>query len=65
MVGRGRGDNVAVAGDLAGESGDGAGDLVDFAKEAYSRKATERGGRGRFWFSWGLFEKEGKNWRFW
>ena len=65
MVGRGRGDNVAVAGDLAGESGDGAGDLVDFAKEAYSREATEGGGRDGFGLVGDFLEKEGKNWRFW
>ena len=33
VVAGGGGDDVAVAGDLAGESGDGAGYLVDFGEE--------------------------------
>ena len=33
VVAAGRGDDVALAGDLAGEAGDGAGDLVDLAEE--------------------------------
>lgn len=41
MVGAGGGDNVALAGNLAGEPGNGAGDLVDFGEEDDAGEATE------------------------
>jgi hypothetical protein len=39
VVGGGGGDDVAVAGDLASEPGDGASDLVDFTEEADAGEA--------------------------
>lgn len=48
VVGAGRGDDVALAGDLPGEAGDGAGDLVDLAEEDHAGEASAmRGVRGR------------------
>lgn len=40
MVAAGGGDDVALAGDLAGEAGDGAGDLVDLAEEGDTGEAS-------------------------
>lgn len=40
MVAAGGGDNVALAGDLAGEAGDGAGHLVDLAEEGDTGEAS-------------------------
>lgn len=59
MVGRGRGDDVALAGDLAGEAGDGAGHcggLVGWVNgvsivgggERLGRKEGNEGHLGRF-----------------
>lgn len=42
MVGRRRGDEVAVRGDLTREAGHGAGDLVDFAEEDDAGEAGAR-----------------------
>lgn len=43
MVAAGGGDDVALAGDLAGEAGDGAGDLVDLAEEGDAGEASVEG----------------------
>lgn len=40
MVRAGGHDDVALAGDLAGETGDGAGDLVDLAEDDHAGKAS-------------------------
>lgn len=40
MVAAGRGDNVALACNLAGETGHWTGDLVDFAEEENTREAA-------------------------
>lgn len=47
MVAAGGGDNVALACDLAGESGHGAGDLVNLAEKEDAGEAAgrEKGGR--------------------
>lgn len=41
MVAAGRGDNVALASNLAGEAGHWAGDLVDLAEEKNTGEAAE------------------------
>lgn len=46
MVAAGRGDNVALTSDLAGEAGHWAGDLVDLAEEENTGEAAGDG-RGR------------------
>lgn len=51
MIRAGGGDDVALAGDLAGEAGDGAGDLVNLAEEENTRESPEARGwvvRDRF-----------------
>lgn len=43
VVAAGRRDDVALAGDLAGEAGDGAGDLVNLAEEQDAGEAAGSG----------------------
>lgn len=42
VIGAWRGDDIALAGDLAGEPGDWPGDLVDLAEEEDARETARR-----------------------